>query len=68
VRVLGVGGEERWRNGEWVSCREVKGVIVVRWRVVVFVWMGLANGNCCPRRLGRVWVRGSCEVYLRVRN
>jgi hypothetical protein len=23
-------------------------------RVVVFVWTGLAGGNCCPRRLGRV--------------
>jgi hypothetical protein len=51
-----------------VSCREVIGVIVVRWRVVVFVWTGLANGNCCPRWMGRVWVRGSCEVCLRVRN
>jgi hypothetical protein len=34
----------------------------------VFVWMGLASGNCCPRRLGRVWVRGSCEIFLRVRS
>jgi hypothetical protein len=51
-----------------VSCREVIGVIVVRWKVVAFVWTGLASGNCCPRRLGRVWVRGSCEVCLRVRN
>jgi hypothetical protein len=25
-----------------------------RRRVVVFVWTGLANGNCCPRWLGRV--------------
>jgi hypothetical protein len=29
---------------------EVIGIIVVRWRVVVFVWTVLANGNCCPRR------------------
>jgi hypothetical protein len=58
----------RWRNREWVSCYGVKGVIVVRWRVVIFVWMGLANGNCCPCQLGRVWVRGSCEVCLWVRN
>jgi hypothetical protein len=29
-------------------------MIVVRWRVVVFAWTGLVNGNYCPRRLGRV--------------
>jgi hypothetical protein len=44
------------------------GVIVVTWKVVAFVWTGLASCNCCPRRLGRVWVRGSCEVCLRVKN
>jgi hypothetical protein len=37
-----------------VSYREVIGVIMVRWRVVAFVWTGLASGNCWPRGLGRV--------------
>jgi hypothetical protein len=43
VRVLGVGGEGRWRSVEWV-----------KWMAIGFVWAGLASKNCCPRRLGRV--------------
>jgi hypothetical protein len=35
---------------------------------VRFVWAGLAGRNCCPCRPLRVWVRGSCEVFLRVRS
>ena len=50
----GPSAGRRRRSGELVRCRGVMGVIVVRWRVVVFVWTGLVNGNCCPRRLGRV--------------
>jgi hypothetical protein len=37
----------RWR-------REVAKRRVSEVEVVVFVWTGLVNGNCCPRRLGRV--------------
>jgi hypothetical protein len=51
VRVLGIGGEGRWRNGELVNHREV--VIVLGWSVVVFAWTGLVGKNCYPRRLGR---------------
>jgi hypothetical protein len=51
VRVLGIGGEGRWRNRELVNRRE--GVIVLVWRVTVFAWTGLVGKNCCPRWLGR---------------
>jgi hypothetical protein len=57
VRVLGIGGEGRWRSVEWAGLM-----------VVVFVWAELVGRNCCPRRLGRVWVRVSCEGFFRVRS
>jgi hypothetical protein len=51
VRVLGIGGEGQWRNGDLVNRCEV--VIVVGWSVVVSAWTGLVGKSCCRRRLGR---------------
>jgi hypothetical protein len=42
----------RWRRA--VAKRRVSEVVFVWRRVVVFVWTGLASGNCCPCQLGRV--------------